>query len=84
MVSLENISFMSPFKLPERVILGLQVACPWESLLGEACLVLHHPWHANLSQHHVDNNDDDAEAEEDNNDANAQPLRCSASVCVAP
>ena len=39
--------------LPALVLLGLTLACPWESLLGEACLGLLHPWHVN-SQHHVD------------------------------
>ena len=38
--------------LPALVLLGLTLACPWESLLGEACLVLLHPWHVE-SQHHI-------------------------------
>ena len=48
---------MSPWihlnqSLPALVLLGLTLACPWESLLREACLVLLHPWHAK-SQHHI-------------------------------
>ena len=42
--------------LPALVLLGLTLACPWESLHGEACLVLLHPWIS--SQHHVDQNYD--------------------------